>query len=136
MSHFNSSNHCISDFVAFGFSIINGGNDCRKTKEMRLIQALANLNPQGKMNASLSVNLLLSWNLFVFLTTFCLTHPYPFISFCFYVPIILRYFTLHRYINTSLFVSHAFTPTKDYSPKRQCFKKFFSLHYDVKYNYL
>ena len=31
--HFNSSNHCISDFVAFGrLSIINGSNDCRKTR--------------------------------------------------------------------------------------------------------
>ena len=29
--HFNSSNHPISDFVAFGLSIINVGNDCRKT---------------------------------------------------------------------------------------------------------
>ena len=34
---FNSSNHSISDFVAFGFSVINGGNNCRKMKEMRLI---------------------------------------------------------------------------------------------------
>ena len=45
--HFNSSNHSISDFVAFGLSIINGGNDCRKTKEMRLIHALGTLNPHG-----------------------------------------------------------------------------------------
>ena len=45
--HFNSSNHSISDFVAFGLSIINGGNDCRKTKEMRLINALGTLNPHG-----------------------------------------------------------------------------------------
>ena len=29
--HFNSSNHSISDFVAFGLSVINGGNDGRKT---------------------------------------------------------------------------------------------------------
>ena len=45
--HFNSSNHSISHFVAFGLSVINSGNDCRKTKEMRLIQALGTLNPHG-----------------------------------------------------------------------------------------
>ena len=28
-------------------SIINGGNDCRKTKEMRLLHALGTLNPHG-----------------------------------------------------------------------------------------
>ena len=43
--HFNSFNHSISDFAAFGLSIINGGNDCRKTKEMRLIHGLDTLNP-------------------------------------------------------------------------------------------
>ena len=42
-----SSNHSISDFVAFGLSVINGGNDCRKTKEMRLIHALGTLNSHG-----------------------------------------------------------------------------------------
>ena len=35
--HFNFSNHSISDFAAFGLSIINGGKYCRKTKEIRLI---------------------------------------------------------------------------------------------------
>ena len=28
---------------------------------------------------------------------------------------------VHHYINTSLFITHAFTPRKDYSPKRQFF---------------
>ena len=45
--HFISSNHSISKFVAFGPSVINGGNDCRKTKEMQLIHALGTLNHQG-----------------------------------------------------------------------------------------
>ena len=45
--HFNSSNHSISNLVAFGISRISGGNDCRKTKEMRLIHALGTLNPHG-----------------------------------------------------------------------------------------
>ena len=45
--HFNSSNHSISNFFAFGLSIINGGNDCRKTKEMRLIHTLGTLSPHG-----------------------------------------------------------------------------------------
>ena len=30
---FNSSNHSISDFTVLDLSIINGDNDCRKTKE-------------------------------------------------------------------------------------------------------
>ena len=42
--HFNSSNS-ISNFVAFSLSIINGGNDCRKTEDMLLIHALGTLNP-------------------------------------------------------------------------------------------
>ena len=42
---FNSSNHSISDFVAFGLFVINDGNDCCKIKEMRLIRALDILNP-------------------------------------------------------------------------------------------
>ena len=45
--HFNSFNHSISNFVAFGISLINGGNDCRKTEEMRFIHSLGTLNPQG-----------------------------------------------------------------------------------------
>ena len=45
--HFNSSNHFISNFVAFGRFVINGGNDCHKTKEMRLVYALGTLNPHG-----------------------------------------------------------------------------------------
>ena len=45
--HFNSSNHSVSDFVAFDLSVINGGNDCRKSKEMLLIHALGTLNPHG-----------------------------------------------------------------------------------------
>ena len=43
--HFNSSIHSISNFVAFGLSIINGSNDCRKTIEMQLILAVSTLNP-------------------------------------------------------------------------------------------
>ena len=43
--HFTSSNHSISDFVAFGLSVINGVNDRRKTKEMRLFHALSTPNP-------------------------------------------------------------------------------------------
>ena len=43
----HSSNHYISDFVAFGLSVINGDNDFCKTKEMRLIHALDTLNPHG-----------------------------------------------------------------------------------------
>ena len=44
--HFSSSiNSSISDFVALiGLSVIN---DCRTTKEMRLIHALGTLNPHG-----------------------------------------------------------------------------------------
>ena len=45
--HFNYSNRSISNFDAFGLSVINGGNDCRKTKEIRLIQALSTLSPHG-----------------------------------------------------------------------------------------
>ena len=46
--HFNSSNHSISDFAEFGLSVINGGNDYRKTKEMRLIHAFGTLKPHRK----------------------------------------------------------------------------------------
>ena len=42
-----SSNHSIFNFVAFGLSVINGGNDCRKTKEMQLIHSLGFLSPHG-----------------------------------------------------------------------------------------
>ena len=115
-----SSNHSISKFAAFGLSV-NGGKDCRKTKELRLIHALGTLNPHGINERFTSVNLLLSRNLFVFLTNFFLTHSYSFMSFVFHIPISLRYFGLHRYINTSLFIIHAFNPTKDHSPKRQGF---------------
>ena len=45
--HFNCSNHYISNFVAFSLSVINGGNDCRKTKEMQFIHDLGALNPHG-----------------------------------------------------------------------------------------
>ena len=45
--HFNSISHSISDFVLFGLIDNNGGNDCRKTKEMRLIYALGTLNLHG-----------------------------------------------------------------------------------------
>ena len=45
--NFNSSNHSVSDFVAFGLSIINGGNDCFKTNRMRLIHALCTFDPHG-----------------------------------------------------------------------------------------
>ena len=52
--HFNSSNHSISDFAAFGLS-----------KEMRLIYAFDTLNPHGINERLTSVNLLLSRNLIV-----------------------------------------------------------------------
>ena len=45
--HFNFSNYSISNFVAFGLSVVNGGNDSCKTKEMQLIHALGTLNPHG-----------------------------------------------------------------------------------------
>ena len=45
--YFNSFNHSISNFIAFGQSVIIGGNDCRKTNEMRLIHALGTLNAHG-----------------------------------------------------------------------------------------
>ena len=38
--HFNSSNHSISNFVAFGLSPIKGSNKRRKTKAMQLIHNL------------------------------------------------------------------------------------------------
>ena len=53
--HFNSTDHSISDFVVFGLSLIKGGNDCRRTKEMRLIHTLGTLNPLG-MNERFSFN--------------------------------------------------------------------------------
>ena len=52
--------------------------------------------------------------LFVFLTFFSHASILLF-PFVFYVPISLRCLALHRYITTSLIISHAFTPTKDYS---------------------
>ena len=45
IDHFNY--FLLSNFVEFGLSVVNGGNDCRKTKEMRLIHALGTLNPHG-----------------------------------------------------------------------------------------
>jgi len=45
--HFNSANHSLSDFIVFGLSLISGDNDCRKTKEMRLIHTLGTLAPNG-----------------------------------------------------------------------------------------
>ena len=45
--HFNSANHSLSDFIVFGLSLISGNNDCRKTKEMRLIHTLGTLAPNG-----------------------------------------------------------------------------------------
>ena len=73
------------------------------------------------MNASPSVNFLLSRNLIVFKTYFFLTHLYPFISFCFLHTYLIALNALHRYIKISLFVTHAFTPTKDSTPKRHFF---------------
>ena len=29
--YFNSFDHSLSDFIVFGLSLVNGGNDCRKT---------------------------------------------------------------------------------------------------------
>ena len=102
---------------------------------MRLIWAL--LIPTGEMNASLSVNLLLSWDLFVFWTIFFLSHiPILLFPFVFYIPISLRYLASHRYINTSLSIIHAFTPTKNYSPKRQYFQYSFSIYYGVRFKNL
>ena len=45
--HFNLPNHSISNFIVFGLSLISGNNDCRKTKEMRLIHQLGTYNPHG-----------------------------------------------------------------------------------------
>ena len=46
--HFNLSNHSLSDFIVFGLSLVRGDNDCRKTKEMRLIHQLGtHLIPMG-----------------------------------------------------------------------------------------
>ena len=45
--HFNLSDHSLSDFIVFGLSLVRGDNDCRKTKEMRLIHRLGTLNPNG-----------------------------------------------------------------------------------------
>ena len=39
-------------------------------------------------------------------------------------------------LETNLQKSLAFTPTKDYSPKRQFFWYSFSIHYGVKFKYL
>ena len=44
---FNLPNHSISDFIVFGLSLVSGNNDCRKTKEMRLIHRLGTHNPNG-----------------------------------------------------------------------------------------
>ena len=75
--HFNSSNHNIFNFFAFGRYLIKGGNSCRmrKTKEMRLIHTLGTLNPNG-INERFA-------KFFCLLTYFVLTHLYPFILFCF-----------------------------------------------------
>lgn len=45
--HFNSANHSLNDFVVFGLSLFSGNNDCRKTKEMRLIHLLGTHAPNG-----------------------------------------------------------------------------------------
>ena len=45
--HFNSFDHSLSDFIVFGLSLVSGDNDCRKTKEMRLIHRLGTINPNG-----------------------------------------------------------------------------------------
>ena len=66
------------------------------------------------MNVSLSVNQLL------YRFNFFFTHLYPLISFCFLQTyLIVLSVALHHCVTTSLFISHAFTPTKNYSPKRQ-----------------
>ena len=44
---FNSFNHFIFNFVAFGLSLIKGGNDFFKTQKMRLIHTLVTLIPTG-----------------------------------------------------------------------------------------
>ena len=46
-NRFNSSIYFISDFVTFGLSFVNGGSDCRKTKEMRVFNVLGTQNPHG-----------------------------------------------------------------------------------------
>ena len=51
--HFNLPNHSLSDFIVFGLSLVSGGNNCRKTKEMRFIHRLGTLNPNG-MNEPLT----------------------------------------------------------------------------------
>ena len=45
--HFNLPNHSLSDFIVFGLSLVTGDNDCRKTKEMRLIHVLGTHSPNG-----------------------------------------------------------------------------------------
>ena len=45
--HFNLPNHSLSDFIVFGLFLVSGNNDCRKTKEMRLIHRLGTHNPNG-----------------------------------------------------------------------------------------
>mgnify|MGYP001796194301 CR=1 FL=1 len=56
----------ISNFIAFGLSfwLINGGNNCRKTKELRLIHILVTLNPH-RINERFT-NFVSFLNLFVF----------------------------------------------------------------------
>ena len=45
--HFNLPNHSLSDFIVFGLSLVSGNNDCRKTKEMRIIHRLGTPSPNG-----------------------------------------------------------------------------------------
>ena len=94
-----------------------------ETTRLSCSKSLSSLKPipnQEPFKPSLSAKGCCYRNLFVFLTIFfSQSHLYSFISFCFYIPISLRYLALHRYKTTSLFISYAFTPTKDYSPKRK-----------------
>ena len=94
--HFNSSNHSISNFVVFSLFVINGGKDCRKTKEMRLIHALCTLNPHGINERLTFCKPPVVPEPFCILRFFFLTHLYHFISFCF----------LHTYLKLRYLYEH------------------------------
>ena len=101
---------------------------------MRLIHTLGTINPHG-------INERFTFNQPVvpkaFLRPFCLFNIFfshisiLLFPFAFYISISLRYLALYHYITTSLFISHIFTPPKDYSPKSHFSKSFFSSVYNL-----